>query len=263
MKLRSDVLHNARGVPPEMDTLSEKQNDPPQELPFAGDHPSDSLDVSLSQCTPRESKICVDDDISIVQEQCISLTVQTRASKKKEERIVELKRPVIDDLDMNKEDFCNAQNTCPTLKVIREKVKTGNVESVKSRSVKFELRNGLIYRVCIDSKHEEEIGNEQLVVPETYREKVLNVAHDSLSAGHFSHRKTSYKVFQRFFGPGAGEYIKRYCRSYHKCQKVTANSNVGKVPMNYVPVISEQFSRVAIDLVGPLYPCSARGHRYI
>lgn len=121
---------------------------------------------------------------------------------------MELKGPVIDDLDMNKKDFRNAQNTCPTLKVIREKIKTGNVERVKSRSVKFELRNGLIYRVCLDSKHEEEKGNEQLVVPETCREKLLNVAHDSLSAGHFSHRKTSYKVFQRFFWPRAGEYMK-------------------------------------------------------
>lgn len=85
VKLGSDILPNSSCVPPEMDTLSEKQNDPPQELTFAGNNPSDSLDVPLSQCTPRECKVCVDDDISIVQEQCVSMTVKTRASKKKNE----------------------------------------------------------------------------------------------------------------------------------------------------------------------------------
>ena len=35
------------------------------------------------------------------------------------------------------------------------------------------------------------------------------------------------------------------------------------VPLMKMPIITEPFSRVAIDLVGPLSPASSAGHRYI
>lgn len=33
--------------------------------------------------------------------------------------------------------------------------------------------------------------------------------------------------------------------------------------MKSIPVDAEPFSRMAIDVVGPISPCSERGHRYI
>ncbi|XP_069985589.1 uncharacterized protein [Penaeus vannamei] len=146
---------------------------------------------------------------------------------------------------------------------IRDRVEIGSVEKVKSRSVKYERINGLIYRVCLHSKDEHELNNMQLVIPAVYKDKVLQHAHDSLTAGHFSHRKTSLKVFETFFWPGAGADIKRYCKSCHICQKVSPKGRVKRVPMKTVPVIQEPISRVAIDIVGPLSPSSDRGHRYI
>lgn len=111
VNLQNDTLPNPICVSTYMDSLSEEQNDPPQDLTFAGDLPSDSLDVSLSRGTPHGSKVCV------------AMTVQTRASNRKDERMVELNCPRTDDLEMSKEDFLSAQNTCPTLKSIKETVK--------------------------------------------------------------------------------------------------------------------------------------------
>ena len=45
------------------------------------------------------------------------------------------------------------------------------------------------------------------------------------------------------------------------CQKAQKAPPV-KVPLNPLPMISETFSRIAFDLVGPL-PRTNRGHKYI
>ncbi|XP_063615688.1 uncharacterized protein LOC134788803 [Penaeus indicus] len=106
--------------------------------------------------------------------------------------------------DITKQEMMEEQDKCITLNDIRSKVERGSIVNVKHRSVKYEKVNDLLYRICLQSKNENEIGMKQLVVP----------------------RK------------------------------------VKKVPLVSMPVINEPFSRVAIDLVGPLSP-SERGHRYI
>ncbi|XP_047483006.1 uncharacterized protein LOC125035006 [Penaeus chinensis] len=193
----------------------------------------------------------------------IAMSVQTRSSISKVAKITSLACSEFLDLNINKDQIREEQLNCPTLQSIRENVKSGKRVKVKSRAVKFEIIGGLIYRVCLESKYDYEIGSKQLVTPDKYRIHVLNLAHDSLTAGHFSHRKTSFKVFSKFFWPGAGAHIKRYCRSCPICQKFSAKGTVRKVPMKNLPIISEPFSRVAIDLVGPFSPCSERGNKYV
>ncbi|XP_063584731.1 uncharacterized protein LOC134762284 [Penaeus indicus] len=190
----------------------------------------------------------------------VAMAVKTRSSESKS---ITLACPEFLDLNITKSNLKEEQQNCPSLKTIREKVKSGENVNVKSRTVKYEHVNDLIYRVCLKSKHEYEIGSKQLVIPEKYRIHVLNLAHDSLTAGHFSHRKTSYKVFSKFFWPGAGAQIKRYCRSCPTCQKFSSKGSVRRVPMKNLPIISEPFSRVAIDIVGPFTPASERGNKYI
>ncbi|XP_063603234.1 uncharacterized protein LOC134779162 [Penaeus indicus] len=190
----------------------------------------------------------------------VAMAVKTRSSESKS---ITLACPEFLDLNITKSNLKEEQQNCPSLKTLREKVKSGDHVNVKSRTVKYELVNDLIYRVCLKSKHEYEIGSKQLVIPEKYRIHVLNLAHDSLTAGHFSHRKTSYKVFSKFFWPGAGAQIKRYCRSCPTCQKFSSTGSVRRVPMKNLPIISEPFSRVAIDIVGPFTPASERGNKYI
>ncbi|KAK3895275.1 hypothetical protein Pcinc_000992 [Petrolisthes cinctipes] len=44
---------------------------------------------------------------------------------------------------------------------------------------------------------------------------------------------------------------------------MSPRGRVKLVPLQTLPIITEPFSRVAIDLVGPLSPPSSEGHRYI
>ena len=106
-----------------------------------------------------------------------------------------------------------------------------------------------------------DVNSMQLVVPVEYRNYIMKLAHESLLAGHFSSRKTTDKIFQKFYWPRASLDIYNFCRSCHACQKFSARPK--KVPMINMPIVAEPFSRIAIDLMGPFSPASKRGHKYI
>lgn len=166
-----------------------------------------------------------------------------------------------DDLKFNYDEFVTQQNECKTLSKIRNNVQSGEILTLRNRKIKFVKVNELIYRKCVDSKDIVDVDRMQLVVPLKYRAAIMKLAHESLMSGHFASRKTTDKIFQRFYWPRASLDIHNFCKSCHACQKFSVKPK--KVPMVNMPVVKEPFSRIAIDLIGPITPSSKRGHRYI
>ena len=70
-------------------------------------------------------------------------------------------------------------------------------------------------------------------------------------------------MLSNFFWPGIGGDVKRYCRSCDICQRTTPKGKTMRVPLGKLPVIDTPFKRVSFDLVGPIFPASQRGYRYI
>lgn len=120
---------------------------------------------------------------------------------------------------------------------------------------KFEERNGLIYRICVYSDCSQRIGKSSLVVPIECRAVILSVAHENPFAGHFSYRKTEMRVKDNFYWPNMGSDLRDYCKLCDKCQRMSAKGRVKPLPLKQMPILTEPFSRVSIDLVGPLSPC--------
>ncbi len=102
---------------------------------------------------------------------------------------------------------------------------------------------------------------EQLVLPTPYREQTLRMAHIAPLAGHFGVAKTANRVKRRFFWPGMRHDIGDLCRRCQTCQRVKPK-HTPKAPLVPLPVVRTPFSRVAINMVGPL-PATDEGHRYI
>lgn len=191
----------------------------------------------------------------------VIVSVATRSSKFK--AVHPLKVPSFDMVKLTREEFIRLQRTCPTIKDIRSMVKSGKVTIFNSRSFKFVEMNDLVYHKCIKSKVQNEINKLTLVIPSDCRNSVLKVAHESTLSGHFSNRKTEQKIRDQFYWPRMGTDIKLFCRSCDLCQRCSSKGRVKKVPMVKMPIISEPFYRVSIDLVGPLQPVSSGGHRYV
>ena len=128
---------------------------------------------------------------------------------------------------------------------------------------KFVIDNDLLYRRCEKSKSNRLVGKQTLVVPAECRNAVLCTSHESPLAGHFGHRKTDTRLREHFFWPSVTEDVRHYCRSCDVCQRMCAKGRVSRVPLEPMPIVTEPFSRVAIDLIGPIMPRSLQGNRYL
>ena len=100
------------------------------------------------------------------------------------------------------------------------------------------------------------------VVLEALRAIVLHLGHSIPWAGHLGREKSERRIVNRFYWPGFHKDISEYCRSCPECQ-LSARSHRGlKAPLISLPIIDVPFSRIAMDVVGPLERSRA-GHRYI
>ena len=91
-------------------------------------------------------------------------------------------------------------------RVVSRGLNTGETKIVK--------RKELLYRQFTQ-------GNKSsLLVPSSFREKVLKLAHESLMAGRLGIRQTCLRVFDDFFWPGICSDLTRFCKSCKNCQKV-------------------------------------------
>lgn len=128
------------------------------------------------------------------------------------------------------------------------------MEIIQEGDVCFVVREGKLYRVSTDK--------EQLVIPSTLRAKVLDLGHSIPWSGHLGQEKTEQRILNRFYWPGFYKDIVEYCKSFPQCQ-LSARSKRGlKAPLLSLPIIDVPFSRIAMDIVGPLERSRA-GHRYI
>lgn len=120
--------------------------------------------------------------------------------------------------------------------------------------------DGLLYRrgSMPGDKHEE---CKQLVLPKQYRENTLRMAHIAPLAGHFGVAKTSSRIKQRFFWPGMRQDIQDLCKRCQTCQLTTPKYSP-KAPLVPLPIIRTPFTRLAMDMIGPLPP-TKEGHKYI
>ncbi|MCP4254324.1 MAG: DDE-type integrase/transposase/recombinase, partial [Candidatus Scalindua sp.] len=103
----------------------------------------------------------------------------------------------------------------------------------------------------------------QIVVPKPCRRAILEVAHGTPLAGHLGVRKTLDRIRAHFYWPGMKIDVSNYCRVCHTCQ-VTGkpNQKVPVSPLVPLPVFESPFTRVLIDVVGPL-PKTSAGHCYL
>ncbi|KAJ8050336.1 hypothetical protein HOLleu_03495 [Holothuria leucospilota] len=212
---------------------------------------------------PRWREGCTDHSME-VDEKASAATVLTRRQAQIESqglRKLKVSSPIP---NVTPDMLSTEQEKDVTLKKCRELAKSGEVmESKNGSSHRYVKENGILFREFQSPKVE--FGNvvKQVVVPKCYRDYVMKVAHESILGGHQGSSRTYDKVRSSFIWPGLHADITRYCQSCDVCQRMCPKGRVSKVPLGSTPLIEEPFQRIAVDLVGPIKPSSARGHRYI
>ena len=88
----------------------------------------------------------------------------------------------------------------------------------------------------------------QIIVPKSYRNHIVCIAHESPLAGHMGIRKTVARVMQHFFWPGIQRDVTRYCKACHTCQIVDKpNQKIPVAPLKPIPAMGEPFNKILID----------------
>lgn len=165
-------------------------------------------------------------------------------------------------INITPDEFCNKQHNCPSLKSLWHKCSAGQNISSGGSTCKFVSVNNVLYRECIASSKDHLVGNRAIVLPIECRNVVMRVTHDTPFSGHFSYRKTLGKILADFFWPGCSLDVKNFVRSCEICQRICHRRDL-PVPMCRMPIISEPFSVISIDITGPIEPTTSSGHKYI
>lgn len=161
--------------------------------------------------------------------------------------------------DMTKDQLAEEQQKDVSLKRLFLKVDK-EFRSGKGNSYHFCEEEDILYRYyCMTS------GRifKQVVVPQKLRQSVLQIAHESIMAGHQGIRRTTDRILQDFYWPDIHGDVKRFVKSCDKCQRTTPKGKVGIAPLGNMPLITTPFERVAVDLIGPFSPTSDKGNRYV
>ncbi|XP_063813536.1 uncharacterized protein LOC135053191, partial [Pseudophryne corroboree] len=125
----------------------------------------------------------------------------------------------------------------------------------------FDIPDQVLYRVAKVEGDRPVREKVQLVVPRSFREQLMSVAHEIPLAGHLGRDRTLRRLTQNFFWPGVSDDVRTYCKSCDVCQRLGRPS--ARAPLRSLPIVGEPFQRVAVDIVSPLPVPSRSGKRYI
>ena len=120
----------------------------------------------------------------------------------------------------------------------------------------YKIKDKLLYKVFT----KDDIQHEVLVVPTTFRKKLIKVAHDSIASGHMGSKSTKKRLQDKFTWPRMYTDITDYVKSCHICQ-IKSNAEP-PIPLEKMEVIGTPWKKCAFDIAGPL-PLTDKKNRYI
>ncbi|XP_055944323.1 uncharacterized protein LOC129975294 [Argiope bruennichi] len=147
--------------------------------------------------------------------------------------------------------FRSEQEQCVELATAWKHAKEG-------KSNYYEVDGYLFHR---DKILGESIG--QLVIPKCRRGEVLRLAHTSVFSCHMGSKKTLERIKYSFFWERMRTEVKKFCDSCKECQLTQTVKTSDRTPITPVVRPELPFQVVNVDLIGPIDPPSAKGHKYI
>ncbi|GFV86248.1 retrovirus-related Pol polyprotein from transposon 412 [Trichonephila clavipes] len=158
-------------------------------------------------------------------------------------------------ININTDEFIEAQQKSEELAPLIQKIKKG----MNNEASNYSLAKG---KLLIKSRKDKNGDIRQLlVIPEKFRSSILKMGHEGTS-GHLGVTKTKSRIARYFYWPQCYKEIEEFVKTCDPCQRAGKAKDQKKAPMQLVPVISEVFSKLNVDAVGPL-PTTPTGNKYL
>jgi hypothetical protein len=101
-----------------------------------------------------------------------------------------------------------------------------------------------------------------LVIPQQWKERIMQELHDDPTGAHLGQDKTYNKVRLRYYWPKMKEEIQEFIRSCGDCQSAKVPRIKPAGMMSFIEVPCNPFDRLQLDFMGPIHKTS-RGNKYI
>lgn len=139
----------------------------------------------------------------------------------------------------------------------------------------FCVEQGILYRIYLPKRstlipHEpanqndatdESAEPQAAVIPQSLRDVILELCHDSLMAGHLGVAKTTKLVLSRYWWPHVTRDIKAWVETCPNCQSFKQpRTKLGL--LQHLPIPQKPFHTLGVDFVGPL-PMTNSGNKYL
>ena len=145
-----------------------------------------------------------------------AVAVENGAQARREEVTNKLKTPSNIDININPAQVSKAQKDDVSLTTTRNRCEAN--ETIGKAT--FLKKNDLLYRKFSSPNVEQGKIFEQLIVPEQYRELVMQLAHESIFTGHLSVTSSVHKILAEYYWPGIYRDVKRFVQSCEVCKSV-------------------------------------------
>ena len=123
---------------------------------------------------------------------------------------------------------------------------------IECTSNSFLLDDEVLYRIIKKGGKKADKDSIKIVLPSSMRQEALEAYHDSAGGGsHQGVQRTIQALQTKYWMPHMNEFVKSYVDSCDVCQKIK-RSYLPKVPLHPLPIETECFSRVHMDILGPL-----------
>jgi hypothetical protein len=176
------------------------------------------------------------------------------------------------------EPLSKLQSECPDFKDILAYLVKGELpEDPKQKDIvtvvannQYEVKDGVLYHIYTartkSGKDKKPLDPDrlilQLAVPKVKRKEILEGYHDCMAGGgHFGVNRTFGAIRQKYYWPKMYQEIETYVKTCETCQRTKIARNRHPPPLTPLPV-EEPFSRIHIDILGPL-PKTKEGYQYV
>lgn len=121
---------------------------------------------------------------------------------------------------------------------------------------------GLLCRREQTTLKQDRLVKNRIVVPESLKNYVIQLYHDTPYSGHRGTGKTSERVREKYFWHGMQKKVQNYCAQCVSCIRHKASHNRRRAPLQVFEEVAHPFQRAGMDIVGP-FPTTTEGNRYL
>ena len=118
---------------------------------------------------------------------------------------------------------------------------------------------GVLYRKWTNTTTNE--VTMQYILPNLYRNQVLELLHNDQLAGHLGFKRTLARVKHRFYWASYTMFVERWCKCCKECQIMNQPNHCTRGKMKTY-VVGEPLERISLDILGPVSQ-TYKGNKYI